>query len=461
MISFSHDPEAGTLYCYFTELHAGDAASEAEAPASLVLDQSGQVCGLHLQLNELDEVATHHLATLVAEPTPDGAEHLQVEWSSVPDCHLTITIAGAEPARTIALEDPAVLDLNGAGQSLGVELFLPDELNNPETLTRLAPWLVALEDKPATTLEVVPTDGPDEPPDIVAHVGIVALVGKPNVGKSTLLNRLLGQKVAIVSPRPQTTRVPIRGILNRHDAQVVFMDTPGIHKPRHELGHFMVKLARRAIPSADLVCFMVDISTPPTQLDRRITQEVQRTRAPHLLVLNKVDLRTRGGTHLEAYRDMGTWDMEVAISAQSGNGLSTLLDEIVQRLPAGERLYPMDMLADQTERHLAAELVREKVLLFTEHEVPHSVAVEVDEWEEKDAATYIRMTINVERESQKGIVIGAGGAMLKRIGSKARSDIEQMLGRQVYLDLWVKAQPNWRDDLASLGWLGYRLKDWT
>jgi GTP-binding protein Era len=152
--------------------------------------------------------------------------------------------------------------------------------------------------------------------------------------------------------------------------------------------------------------------------------------------------------------------MEIAISAKTGDGLAALLHELVQRLPPGERLYPAEIIADQSERHLASELVREKVLYFTEHEVPHSVAVEVEEWEEKENATYIRMTINVERESQKGIVIGAGGAMLKRIGSAARTEIEQMLHRPVYLDLWVKTHANWRNDLAALGWLGYRLKDW-
>jgi GTP-binding protein Era len=298
---------------------------------------------------------------------------------------------------------------------------------------------------------------PDEP---TRRVGFVALVGKPNVGKSTLLNALLGQKVAIVSWRPQTTRVPLRGILTREDAQVIFIDTPGIHEPNHALGEFMVKLANRIIPEADIICMMVDISTPPTELDRRIARQVSQANLPRLLVLNKVDVRPRHGSQLEAYRDLGEWDMEIAVSARKGTGLPALLDELVARLPLGEPLYPEDWMVDQSVRHLAAEMVREKALFFTQQEVPHAVAVEVEEWQEKDHATYIRMTINVERDSQKGILIGAGGAMLKRIGQAARADIERMLECPVYLDLWVKTRPNWRNDLSSLGWLGYKLGDW-
>ncbi len=292
------------------------------------------------------------------------------------------------------------------------------------------------------------------------RVGFVALVGRPNVGKSTLLNALVGQKVAIVSPRPQTTRVPLRGILTRPGAQIIFIDTPGIHEPRHNLGQFMVTLAKRAIPDADVACMMVDIHRPPDDLDQRIAAEVRRANAPRILVLNKVDLPPRGEGHLEAYRSLGTWDMEVAISATTGAGVAGLLEEIVARLPEGEPLYPPDWMVDQNVQTLAAELVREKVLLFAEHEVPHSVAVEVEEWEEKEHAAYIRMTINVERDSQKGILIGAGGAMLKRIGQAARRDIETLVEQHVYLDLWVKTRANWRNNPASLGWLGYSLKNW-
>jgi GTP-binding protein Era len=298
----------------------------------------------------------------------------------------------------------------------------------------------------------------DEQPTM--RVGFVALVGKPNVGKSTLLNTLLGQKVAIVSRRPQTTRVPLRGILTRPDAQVIFIDTPGIHEPHHELGQFMVKLVRRVIPESDIICMMVDISTPPSELDRSIAAQLRQSRLPRLLVLNKVDLKPRGESTLDAYRALGPWEMELAISAQRGDGVPALLEELVARLPEGTPLYPDEWLVDQSVQQLAAELVREKVLTFTNQEVPHAVAVEPEEWEDKDNATYIRMTINVERDSQKSIVIGAKGAMLKRIGSAARADIETLIERPVFLDLWVKTRPNWRNDPASLGWLGYSLKNW-
>jgi GTP-binding protein Era len=223
----------------------------------------------------------------------------------------------------------------------------------------------------------------------------------------------------------------------------------------------MVDLARRAIPDSDVVCFVVDISAPPSRLDDKIAAQVRRARAPKVLVLNKVDIKVRGENHLEAYRALGEWDMELAISARTGIGLEALVDELVARLPVAPPPYPTDQVADQSERQLAAELVREKVLRYTDQEVPHAVAVEVDEWEERENATYIRMTVNVEKDSQKGIVIGAGGAMLKRIGTAAREDIERALGKQVFLELWVKARPNWRDDPSSLGWLGYNVKDWS
>jgi GTP-binding protein Era len=219
----------------------------------------------------------------------------------------------------------------------------------------------------------------------------------------------------------------------------------------------MVEQARRSIPDADVICFVVDISAPPNRIEQRIASLIRRARASCILVLNKVDLPNRQGqANLEAYRALGPWDMEVAVSALRGQGLETLLDEIVRRLPPGAPLYPSDQLTDQSEREHAAELVREQVLRFIEQEVPHGVAVEVEEWEEKGQAIYIRMTIYVEKDSQKGILIGAAGAMLKRIGSGARRGIEETVGRQVYLELWVKVRPNWRDDSSSLHWLGYR-----
>jgi GTP-binding protein Era len=311
--------------------------------------------------------------------------------------------------------------------------------------------------EPEAPTNEISNELPDELPTL--RTGFVAFIGKPNVGKSTLLNALLGQKVAIVSRRPQTTRVPLRGILNRPDAQIVFIDTPGIHEPHHELGQRMVKLAQRAIPDADVLCMLVDISKPPDQLDRLIAEQMRRAKQPRLLLLNKVDRPPRR-SYVDDYRELGPWEMEIALSALKGEGLEMLVDELVARLPEGAPLYPEDWIVDQNVQTLAAEMVREKVLQFTSQEVPHAVAIEVEEWQEKEHATYIRMTINVERDSQKKILIGAGGATLKRIGRAARVDIEEMVERRVYLDLWVKTRPNWRNDSSSLGWLGYSLKNW-
>jgi GTP-binding protein Era len=474
MLQFSHDPEARTIYCYLTELEEGQAAYVLEYPAALALDPQGQLIGLCIELD--DEVTLNQLELALELP---GCR-LDMDTG-----RLWLLIADEEPAELVALADSAILDLDGDEVVLGVEVVAPQELCTPERLARLAPLMVVLDDvgqggegpvvfqEPLIASQqaeeeappeqpTVEEPPPDAPPTAELRSGFVAIVGKPNVGKSTLLNALLGQKVAIVSPRPQTTRVPLRGILTRPEGQIVFIDTPGIHDPRHRLGQFMVDLARKSLPGADLICFMVDISQPPSALDVQIAAQVQRMRVPKLLVLNKVDLRPRQQeSYLEDYRALGDWAMELAISAQRRIGLDGLVEELLKRLPFGPAHYPDEQVTDQSEQQLVAELVREKVLLFTQQEVPHSVAVEVEEWQEKDAATYIRLTINVEKESQKGILIGAGGTMLKRIGTSARADIERMLRRPAFVDLWVKVRENWRDDPSALTWLGYRAKDWT
>ncbi len=470
-LNFSHDPEAGTIYCYFAELEAGQVQFELEYPAALLLDQHDQVLGLRVDLD--DDVTLDQLELALDLPGIFLNERGQ----------LKISVGDAEPVRAIGLEETALLDLDADGLCLGIEIVIPEVYRSAERLAPLAPLMIPLDDAiigregpvvfsmPETATEDHSTDtidtgkAPPTAPPADVRSGFVALVGKPNVGKSTLLNQLLGQKVAIVSPRPQTTRVPLRGILNRDDAQIIFIDTPGIHDPRHKLGELMVDLARRVIPEADVICFMVDITAPPSQLDRQIAAQLRRARAPKLLLLNKVDQKPQPGRKLDpaaivqAYRELGEWDMELAISARSGAGLPALLDELVARLPQGQRLYPSDQIADQSEQQLVAELLREKVLRFTEHEVPHAVAVEVDEWEQQEQRLYIRMSINVERDSQKGIIIGAGGQMLKQIGSAARRDIERLLGQPVFLDIWVKVRPNWRDDPSSLNWLGYRRRN--
>jgi GTP-binding protein Era len=477
MLQFSHDPDAGTIYVYFAELEEGQAVDTLEYPAHLLLDAAGRIFGLRLDLDDELTLSSLELAL-------DG-DYERLDMSTG---RLTIRIADEAPAQIVPLADTAILDLDGDETVLGVELAVPAELRTPAALERLAPLMVALDDAPDAgegpavfdTADVVDEEEPDEdaadaegagasptppnpqaptPPSIKS--GFVALVGKPNVGKSTLLNALLGQKVAIVSPRPQTTRVPMRGILSRPGAQIIFVDTPGIHEPSHALGRLMVDLAEKTLPHADVIGFMVDLSTPPSQLDRQIAAQVQKARGRKLLLLNKVDVRPKGQrTYLDDYRALGEWELELAISARKRLGLGTLLEEIVARLPEGPALYPEDQLTDQSEQQLAAEFVREKVLLNTQQEVPHAVAVEVDEWERRENTTYIRMTINVERDGQKAIVIGAGGAMLKKIGSAARYEIERMIGGPVFLELWVKVRPGWRDDASALGWLGYRAKDW-
>lgn len=462
----SLDNDAGTLYFYFLDLEAGQVAGMMEYPAHLLLDAQGAIFGCRIDLD--DEVILSQLELALDGP---------YNWLDGQYGHLYIRMADEEPAEVVKLDETAVLDLDAGDLVVGVELMLPDEWRTPERLARLAPLLVPFDDEPAAGEGPVvfgPPATADEaaaeegvPPELVAippeqwRSGFVALVGKPNVGKSTLLNALLGEKVAIVSPRPQTTRVPMRGILTRPGEQIIFIDTPGIHEPDHRLGKLMVELAERTLPNADVICFMVDISQPPSKLDRMIAQQVQRARGHKLLVLNKVDQKPRqpGANYLPAYRELGEWEMEIAISARRRLGLPALLSEISARLPAGPPLYPLDQITDQNEQQLAAEFVREKALFYLQQEVPHAIAIEVEEWIEKETATYIRMTINVEKESQKGILIGAGGGMLKKIGSAARASIERMLGRPVFLDLWVKVRPNWRDDPSALGWLGYRAKN--
>jgi GTP-binding protein Era len=293
--------------------------------------------------------------------------------------------------------------------------------------------------------------------------GFVAVIGRPNVGKSTLVNQFVGQKVAIVSPKPQTTRSRIMGILTREEAQVIFVDTPGLHRPRHKLGQAMVATATRAIPGADVVLFMVDVSVPPTDEDRMIAELIQeQTGAPVILVLNKMDLLPPENVkpHTEAYWELAPYHHEwmMTVATQKVN-LDKLLDLIVAALPEGPRYYPGDQVTDQTERQIAAELIREQVLRYTRQEVPHAVAVVVEKFKERESgAIYVAATIFVERESQKGIIIGRQGQMLRQIGSAARQEIERMTSGRVYLDLWVKVRKGWRRDERELRRLGYDVR---
>jgi len=297
------------------------------------------------------------------------------------------------------------------------------------------------------------------PPD--HRSGFVAVIGKPNVGKSTLINAWLGEKIAIVSPKPQTTRHRLRGILTRPDAQIIFVDTPGIHKPHHKLGEFMVETAAKSIPDADVVLFMVDVSERPTAEDEQIAQMIEeRGQAPVVLVLNKADLLPpdKVQRYSDAYFKLVKHDAWMMISATRGDNRDKLLDMVVARLPQGPRYYPPDQLTDQTMRFIAAELIREQVLRFVHQEVPHAVAVAVGEWKQRRKdLTYIGATVFVEKDSQKGIIIGQGGSMLKRIGQAAREGVERLVGHRVYLELWVKVRKQWRKDEDELRRLGYAL----
>jgi GTPase len=296
--------------------------------------------------------------------------------------------------------------------------------------------------------------------------GFVAIVGKPNVGKSTLLNAYLGQKVAIVSDKPQTTRVRQLGILTRPDAQVIFVDTPGIHRPLHKLGQAMVESATHALGDADVVVFLCDVSEPPTGEDRQIADLIHQEvgKRPVVLALNKMDRLPPGKVqkHTEAYwallsgEHKPEWDW-MMLSATTGDNRDKLLEMIVARLPEGPMYYPKDQVTDRTEREVAADLIREQVLRSVRQEVPHAVAVVVEQWEKRRSrAVHIGATIYVERDSQKGIIIGKGGAMLKKIGAAARREIEHLTGSTVYLELWVKVRKEWRtkdEDLSEMGYV--------
>lgn len=289
--------------------------------------------------------------------------------------------------------------------------------------------------------------------------GFVAVIGRPNVGKSTLLNALIGQKVSIVSDKPQTTRNTIQCVYTTEDAQIVFLDTPGIHKPHHRLGEYMVKSAREALEQVDVIVLLTEL-TRWTKEDEDILSLLQGISTPVLLVGNKVDLVEE--KDIKAFfskaADKLDFAQYIAISAQQQLGLEELVTELISFLPAGPKYYPDDWITDHPERFVIAEFVREQVLIHTEQEIPHSVAVDVDEIKEDERKNLVRIraTIYVERDSQKGIVIGKQGQMLKSIGSDARGQIESLLGSKVFLDLWVKVKKDWRSKPGALREFGYQ-----
>ena len=297
------------------------------------------------------------------------------------------------------------------------------------------------------------------PPD--HRSGFVALVGKPNVGKSTLLNAWLETRLAPVSPKPQTTRHVLLGILTRPDAQIIFLDTPGIHRPRTKLGDYMVESAKRTLSDVDLVLFMVDASHPPTRADEGVARLLDGLDGtPVLLAMNKSDLVSAEDrdSRAAAFQALGVFRDAPYISALTGENLDALLARILTHLPLGPRFYPKDQVSDEYERFIAAELIREQAMRLLSEEVPHALAVAVLEFKERPNGTvYIEANLFTEKESQKGIVIGRQGTMLKRIGQDARVALEEFLGRKVYLDLWVKVRKNWRRDERQLKELGYSL----
>lgn len=291
--------------------------------------------------------------------------------------------------------------------------------------------------------------------------GFVAVVGQPNVGKSTLMNAYLGQKVAIVSHKPQTTRLRQLGILTMPDYQIVFVDTPGWHIPRHKLGEFMVETTARAMPDADIILFMVDVSKLPTAEDRLLAELIEKHKAPVIIAMNKVDLLQPADLHSrrDAFRKLLPLAGEILVSATRGDKRDELLEMIIAALPEGPRYYPADQVTDTRTRDWVADLVREQVLNLLHQEVPHAVAVLVDEFKERsEEMIYISATIFVEKESQKGILIGNKGRMLRRIGVDARVELEKGLGARVYLDLWVKVRLKWRRKEDSLRQFGYSIR---
>jgi GTP-binding protein Era len=283
--------------------------------------------------------------------------------------------------------------------------------------------------------------------------GVVPIIGRPNVGKSTLLNRLVGEKIAIVSPKPQTTWSRITGVKTLPDAQVLFVDTPGIHDVPSKLNRAMLLAAKGALHDADVVLHMVEAPHPFPEEERLIWELLEGIATPVILVINKIDVRGMDTVSVQSLPF--SYAKVMLISALLGTGVDLLTDEIIARLPSGPPYYPEEAVTDQTERFMAREIIREKIFLLTRQEIPYSSAVVVEEFKEReDGMILIRAAINVEKESQKGILIGKGGKKLKEIGSQARREIEQLLGCRVYLELWVKVQKDWTKkdhDLREFG----------
>ena len=317
---------------------------------------------------------------------------------------------------------------------------------------------VEVKGKPMISQGLIPTAAPD------FRSGFISIVGRPNVGKSTLMNYLVGQKIAITSPVAQTTRNRLQGILTTPQAQMIFVDTPGIHKPHHELGKVLVQNARVAINSVDVVLFVVDATSSAGKGDLFVADLVAKSSSPVILGINKIDQLSESGrkaaevkSSYEAIAAEHGWDV-VKFSALTGEGLETLQTQLVSKLEPGPYYYPPDLVTDQPERFIMGELIREQVLLHTREEVPHSVAIAIDQVEEDEHITRILATVNVERKSQKGILIGKGGLMMKAISTAAREQMQKLVAGQVYLEIFVRVQERWRQSRTRLSEFGYKVE---
>jgi GTP-binding protein Era len=290
--------------------------------------------------------------------------------------------------------------------------------------------------------------------------GFVSIIGRPNVGKSTFINQVIGQKIAIMSDKPQTTRNKIQGVYTTNNSQTIFIDTPGIHKPKHKLGDFMMKVAQNTLKEVDLILFMINAEEGYGRGDEFIIERLNETKTPVFLIINKIDQIHPDQLLplIEQYKELYPFKEIIPISALQGNNIDTLLHQIEMVLPEGPQYYPEDQVTDHPERFIITELIREKVLHLTREEIPHSVAVVMDTLErrENNQAIFVGATIIVERDSQKGIVIGKQGSMLKEVGKRARVDIEALLGSKVFLELWVKVQKDWRNKASQLRDYGFR-----
>jgi len=295
----------------------------------------------------------------------------------------------------------------------------------------------------------------------MTRTAFITIVGRPNVGKSTLMNHLLGEKVAIVSSRPQTTRNRIAGILTKDEDQFVFIDTPGVHKAKNKLGEFMMKTVRSSVGSADAVILIAEAGYPAGDIEKKLIGQIKKMELPSILVLNKIDLvnREKLAETIADYASLHDFDAVVPTCAESGKNVDEVLEEASQFLYESDWMFDSDSLTDQPERQIAAEIIREKILRTMSDEIPHGTAVVIEDFSEDDEMIRIRAEIYCEKQSHKGIIVGKGGAMLKKIGTYAREDMEAFFGVKVYLNLWVKVKEKWRDNQLSLNNFGFKPED--